>query len=434
MVLARPIAPAPVPASELKQVVVIGAGIVGLCSALWLLRIGHRVTIIDRMPPAPGQDFGSACSYVNATTIALHGCVPVATPGIAWRVPGLLLDPQGPLAICWQYLPRLMPWLVHFLRASTTGEVERIAGVLSQLLLLADACYAPLLEEAGATGLLRRNGCLYLYKTPQKFKAAQAEFDLRQRHQVSMDVLNEAQIRALEPRLAPLYYRGVLFKDAYTIDGPHQLVLQLAAAIRARGGEFVQGEAEHLIPGAGGVEVAVGEKRYRADRVVVAGGAWSKKLARQLGDKVLLDTERGYNVFFGEAKDVLSRPVCYPEHGFYMVPVMGGLRAAGTVELGGTQRPPNMARAARIASVAKSLLPELRAPSTQGMGYRPSMPDSMPVIGTSPSDARVIHAFGHGHLGLTMGAVTGCLVADLVSGHAPLIDVSPLRPDRFGIV
>jgi len=431
---ARLPASAPVQQQESKHVVVIGAGIIGLCSALWLLRSGHRVTIIDPHPPAPGVPYEHACSYGNACTVAHHACVPVATPGIVWRVPGMLLDPEGPLSIRWQYLPRMAPWIWRFLRASTSTEVERIATALSQLLRFADDAYAPLIDEANAASLMRHAGCLYLYKTEKDFAAARPEYELRQRHHVNMEVLDAQQIRELEPHLAPLYAHGILFKDAYTIDSPHQFALRLADLIRARGGNFIQAEAERLASGSNGVEVFAGEKSYVADRVVVAGGAWSKKFTRQLGDHIPLDTERGYHVFFPDAGQLISRPICYPEHGFYMTPVSDGVRAAGTVEFGGLRRVINPIRTKTISLVAKTLLPKLGTPTSEWLGFRPSMPDSLPVIGPSPKDARVIYAFGHGHVGLTLGGITGRLVADLVCERALPLDLSPLRPDRFHIV
>jgi glycine/D-amino acid oxidase-like deaminating enzyme len=421
----------PVQQHEAKHVIVIGAGIIGLCSALWLQRLGHRVSIVDPLPPAPDTSYEHACSYGNACTIAHHGCVPVATPGIAWRVPGMLLNPSGPLAISWRYLPRLMPWVLQFLRASSATEVERIAGVLGGLLRYTNDAYAPLIADANASSLLRHDGCLYLYKTDKEFRLAQREVELRRRNHVAMDVLDTDAIRDLEPQLAPLYRHGVLFKDAYTLDSPHRFVLALADAIRARGGQFIRAEANGLTPGAAGVSVATGTAVYHADTVVVACGAWSRKMTTQMGDRVPLDTERGYHLFFADAGNLLRRPVCYAEHGFYMTPVAGGVRAAGTVEFGGLHRTINPVRTQAISRAAKRLLPSLGEPASEWLGFRPSMPDSLPVIGPSPHDRRVVYAFGHGHLGLTLGGITGRLVADIVSGRPSSLDLSALRPNRF---
>lgn len=422
---------APVAESQSRTVLVIGAGIIGVCTALWLLRLGHKVKIVDYQPPAKDNSYELACSYGNACSIAHHACIPVATPGIAFKVPGMLLDPNGPLTIRWQHLLRIAPWIFDFLRASSASEVERIATTLSALLRFADDAYAPLIADSDTGKLLRHTGCLYLYRSERAFEACRGEMALRARHHVSMDVLSPEQVRQLEPKLQPLYARGVLFNDAYSIDSPHKFVLGLAAAIRSRGGEFIQGEAGNIVSKERGVEVDVNGKTHSAERVIVAGGAWSRQLTRALRERIPLDAERGYHVFFSQAGGLLSRPVCYPQHGFYMTPVDGGIRAAGTVEFGSFERRINAARTRKIAAVANTLLPDLGPVASEWLGFRPSMPDSLPVIGPSLHDPRIIHAFGHGHIGMTLGGITGRIVADLVSDRAPPLDLTPLRADRF---
>ncbi len=422
---------APLPETERRHVLVIGAGLVGLASALWLQKAGHRVTVIDREPPLAGASYKQACSYGNACTIAPHSVVPVATPGIAWRVPGMLANPLGPLAIVWRYLPHLAPWLRAFVASSSKDEVERIAAVLSGLLVQADAGWRPLIHEAGAKALERRHGCLYLYKTEAQFQAAEPEMLFRERHGVVLERLDAAAIRDLEPNLAPLYCRGVLFRDAYTISSPKLLAFALAMVVGERGGTFVGGDASGLEMTEAGVRLRAGDDEMGADHAVVAAGAWSGTLARQIGDKVLLDTERGYHVLYPSAGSLLTRPVCYPEHGFYMTPMADGLRAAGTVELGGLSAPSNAGRTAMIRRGVEALLPGAGEGTLEWLGFRPSMPDSLPVIGNSPTSPNVTYAFGHGHLGLTLAGITGRLVADLVSKRKPSIDLTPFRSQRF---
>ncbi|MEK1931166.1 MAG: FAD-dependent oxidoreductase [Pararhizobium sp.] len=421
----------PLPETERRHVLVIGAGLVGLGSALWLQKAGHHVTIIDRGPPLGDAPYEQACSYGNACTVAPHSVVPVATPGIAWRVPGMLLNPLGPLAIVWRYLPYLAPWLRAFLASSGKAEVERIATVLSDLLAQADAAWRPLVDEAGAQPLERRHGCLYLYKSEAQFQAAESDMRFRERHGIALDRLGASAISDLEPNLAPLYHRGVLFRDAYTFSSPRLLAFALAKAIVKRGGTFVAGDARGLEATEAGVRVRVAGAVVTADHVVVAGGAWSRTLARQIGDEILLDTERGYHVLFPSAGTLLTRPVCYPEHGFYMTPMADGLRAAGTVELGGLSAPPNPGRTAMIRKGVQTLLPGAGEGTREWLGFRPSMPDSLPVIGNSLATSKVTYAFGHGHLGLTLAGITGRLVANLVSKQRPSIDLTPLRPERF---
>ncbi|MBY5643687.1 NAD(P)/FAD-dependent oxidoreductase [Rhizobium leguminosarum] len=421
----------PLPDAERRHVAVVGAGLVGLCTALWLQRMGHRVMIIDPAPPLGDASYRQACSYGNACTFAPHGVVPVATPGVIWRVPGMLLNPLGPLAIVWRYLPQLVPWLRAFLASSTKAEVERIAGTLAALLSHTDAAWQPLVTQAGAEGLKRHDGCLYLYKSEAEFRAADAENALRERHGVAMDQLDRADIQGMEPNLAPLYHKGVLFRDAYVFSSPRQLAFALAEAVINGGGEIVRAEVSAIEPRYNSIRLRIGDKQIPADHAVVAAGAHSRKLTASIGDRVLLDTERGYHVLFPQAGNLLSRPVCYPEHGFYMVPMADGLRAAGTVELGGLAAPLNPRRTAMIREGVKILLPAAGQGSDEWLGFRPSMPDSLPVIGSSRHLPRVTYAFGHGHLGLTLSALTGYLVSQLVAGQPPAVDLAPLRPDRF---
>lgn len=421
----------PLPDAERRHVAVVGAGLVGLCSALWLQRTGHRVTIIDPAPPLGDASYRQACSYGNACTFAPHGVVAVATPGVIWRVPGMLLNPLGPLAIVWRYLPQLVPWLRAFLASSGKAEVERIAGTLAMLLAHADAAWQPLVAQAGAERLKRHDGCLYLYKSEAQFRAADAENGLRERHGVAMDRLDRADIESMEPNLAPLYHKGVLFRDAYVFSSPRQLAFALAQAVVNGGGEIIRGEVSAIEPRDNGISLRIAGEQILADHAVVAAGAHSRKLTVSIGDRVLLDTERGYHVLFPQAVNLLSRPVCYPEHGFYMVPMADGLRAAGTVELGGLAAPLNPKRTAMIRDGVKLLLPAAGQGSDEWLGFRPSMPDSLPVIGSSRRLPRVTYAFGHGHLGLTLSALTGYLVSQLVAGQRPAVDLTSLRPERF---
>lgn len=413
-----------------QSVIVIGAGFIGLAAALTLLRDGHRVTIIDRAPPLDGSDYRHACSYGNACTIAPHGVVPVATPGVAWRVPGMLANPLGPLAIDWKYLPRLAPWLLGFLSASRATRVERIAATLSTLLKQADAAWRPLMEEAGAMDLREEHGCLYLYKSKADRAASDRDADFRARHGVNLARLSADDVRALEPNLPANYAGGVLFEDAYVVSSPEQLARRLAKAVLERGGRFIAGEVRGLRIDAESATAVLEEKTLSADRIVVAAGAWSKSLGASIGDHIRLDTERGYHVLFPQGRGLLRRPVCYTEHGFYMTPMADGLRAAGTVELAGLAPPLNKRRTTMIRNAVAKLLPAAGEGTSEWLGFRPSMPDSLPVIGRSPITERVVYAFGHGHLGLTLAAVTGALLGDLIANRTTQLDVTSLRPGR----
>ncbi len=408
------------------DVVIIGAGFVGVATALWLQRQGHRVTLVDPDPFAEGAYYGNAC------TLATYANIPVATPSVMKQIPSLLLDPKSPLSVRWAYLPRLFPWLLRFLIASTPSSVERIARDLAGLLSQANNAFEPLFKESDTYQLLASNGAMYLYGSHESFLNARTDIELRRRNGISIQELSRAEISDLEPHLNPIYQRGLLFDDARHILNPLKLLTSMAGSVIARGGRIVTSKAqaiERLSPTE--LKVSTDGVDLSASKVVVAAGAWSRQFAAQVGDKVPLDTEQGYHVMYTGAQNLLSRPVGWNDVGFYMTPMDSALRAAGTVELGGVDNPSNPRRVKLIADTVKKLLPQLNDYDAEWTGYRPSMPDSMPVIGPSVKDKDVFYAFGHGHLGVTLSGITGKIIADLISSKTPDIDVQPFRVDRF---
>lgn len=412
---------------QARHVAVIGGGIIGACCALSLLRDGFRVTLIER------GEVGAGASYGNGAVIGEESVIPVATPGILRRVPKMLLDPLGPLALRWSYLPRLAPWLARFLAASRPGEVERISIALAAVMDGTFDAFHALLAEAQATDMLRRTGWLCVYESEAGFAAYQPMLDLQRRRGVRFDVLHAEQLRQFEPALAPIFARGVNYPDVgYTVNS-QRLVQVLTDACRARGGEIRQAEARGFDIGSEGPRAVLTEAGpISCDGVVVAAGAWSKPLAAQLGSRPLLDTERGYHVQFPDPGVLPRRPVYSTERAFVATPLEVGLRVAGTVELGGLEAPPAWGRADVLRKHAERWFPGLRTEDqSRWMGFRPSMPDSLPVISRSPRFRNVVFAFGHGHCGMMLSARTGQLVTALMADRDPGIDMTPYRVDRF---
>jgi D-amino-acid dehydrogenase len=415
------------PQNQTDPVVVVGAGIVGVCCALYLRREGRPVVLLDRGAPGEGTSFG------NGSIITEEAVVPVQHPGVAREVPGMLMDPLGPLAIRWSYLPKIAPWLLQFVRASSPARVEEVSMALRALLKGAVAAYDPLLEVAGIRDMIRRSGWVSVYETEAGFNNYAPMLELQRRRGVKLEVLQPEELRQLEPGLAPIFKRGVFYPDvAHTVNN-FRFVQELAGAFQRLGGEVQRRSVTGFEQGEGKVTAVLTDTgRLACSGVVIAAGAWSKALTAMLGSRPPLDTERGYHLTLPHAGDSLRLPVYSTERGFVCTPLEHGLRIAGTVELGGLEAAPNWQRAEVLYRNASRWLPGLdRREESRWMGYRPSMPDSLPVIGRAPRHDNAVFAFGHGHIGLSLGARTGELVAALLGGRDPGIDLSPYRPDRF---
>ncbi len=412
---------------DAPHVTVIGAGIVGVCCAAWLQRSGCRVTVIDRGEP------GRGASYGNAGLLQIDNCVPLGTPGILGQVPGMLRDPLGPLAIRWGYLPRIVPWLARFVAASRPARVEEISKALASLLGRAAGAYRDLVLGTAAEDLMRPTGTIVVYATQAGFEAARFAHDLRRRRDIRIEELRDGEIRQLEPALSPAIKHAVFSPDCIQIADPLALTQRLAEAFVRAGGTILRETVTDVRIGPNGpshLVTDVGD--HHVDRLVLAAGAWSRRLAGRLGARVPLDTERGYHLMLPKPGVELRIPIIAGERKIGITPMIGGIRLAGTVEFGGLERPPDYRRARIMAGMAREVIPGLETDGAdEWMGFRPSMPDSLPVIGPSPRYKNAFFAFGHGHSGLTLGAVTGSLISDLVLGRAPPIDLNPFRADRF---
>ena len=410
------------------HIVVLGTGIVGTCTAAWLQCDGHRITFVSPVPP------GEACSFGNAGSLSPSACLPVGLPGMWKQVPGWLRDPDGPLTIRAAYLPTVLPWLVRFLRHSQRAEVVRIATALRGLLAPIFESYAPLLAHAGAQHLVRQSGCLYVYSSQQAAARWQWGMNLRRSLGVDLQDVDRDALEQLEPDLKGRFRFGILAPDNGSTLDPSQLVKALHAQCVADGAQMVQGEAALFERQGNAVRstVLADGQRIECDGVVVAAGAWSAPLARDLGLRVPLETQRGYHVTVQSSNLALRHTVMAPEYNLMVNPMAMGLRLAGSVEFAGLAPPPNYRRADVLLAKGQEMFPHLDASRvTRWMGHRPCLPDSLPVIGRAPALDNAWLAFGHGHVGMCGGATTGREVAHLVAGRAPQVDLAPFRPDRF---
>ncbi|BBK32683.1 FAD-dependent oxidoreductase [Allostella humosa] len=405
----------------------IGAGIVGMSCATHLLRDGHQVTVIDRLPPGEGTSFG------NAGMISPDTFTPIAMPGMLRKVPKWLSDPMGPLAIRWSYLPQAMPWLVRWIRAGRIDRVERAAVALRALHGPAFATYRSLLGPDGFNDLIRQRGQLYLWRTDEPSETDRIADRLRAEQGVRADPIGPDEIRQMEPSLAPGFRRGLYLPDNGSTANPHRLTVTLARNLQADGGRVLQANVTDIETGADGVRrVMTDAGPVDADLVVLAAGAWSLRVAKRFGLRVPLETERGYHVMLPNPGPVPNRPISHRSGSFSMTPMEHGLRLAGTVEIAGLDAAPDERRAHILLEQARLALPTLNAEGMQiWMGHRPSTPDSLPVIDQAPGVPGLFLAFGHGHTGLTGAPMTGRLLADLVAGRKPSIDPAPYRAGRF---
>ena len=414
-----------------QHVVVIGAGIVGAATAVELLRDGHRVTIVE-----PGDAGGEqAASYGNGTLLNPSSVIPMSSPGLWRKVPGYLADPLGPLTIRWSYLPRLAPWLWRFVRAgSTPARVAATARALQPLLADAPDRHRRLAEEAGVAELITRQGVLFVFPSRADFEAEALSWRLRAENGTRWLELSEDELRQREPSLDRHYKFAVLVEENGQCRDPGAYVNALLRHAVAAGAVHRRARATGLRMEGGRLRaVRTDAGDVDCDKAVIAAGAWSKALAAAAGDRVPLETERGYHVVIENPGIEPRYPIMPSDGKMACVMTPQGLRLAGQVELAGLAAAPNWERAEVLRKFARQVFPGLAEKSQvkRWMGHRPSTPDGLPCIGPASGCADVLYAFGHGHVGLTAGATTARLVADIVSGRPASIDLAPYAASRF---
>jgi D-amino-acid dehydrogenase len=409
-----------------QVVAVIGAGMVGVSCAHFLQRDGHQVIIFDPSDPGSGASFG------NAGMISQSSVMPSSTPGLVKRIPKMLMDPESPLVLRWQYVPRLLPWLAGFLANSARHRVEHNCVVMGNLFDHVMDAYDIVIRETGCGDLIQSTGSLKLFETEASYQASAFQRDMMDRCGCRYEVLRADEIRQMEPNLAPIFEWGIFVPDSRNILNPGRLVATVARSVLSKGAVLRRERVRNVAFDSDRRPVLVTDAgRHSVDRVVLAAGVRSGRLARRLGARVVMDAERGYHIMLPAPEKSINRYLQFAERNLSLSPKEDGLRTTSIVELASADAPPDYSRMRRLLPHVARVLPGLAAEEKSvWMGCRPSLPDNVPVIARSPRHDNVYFAFGHSHLGMTMGPVTGRLIADLVAGRDTGLDMTPYGPVR----
>jgi len=413
-----------------KQITIIGAGVIGAATALALQKTNHEVLLLDRERPCAGASFGNAGAIVNGS------CVPTAMPGILFDAIKMLSKSHSPLAIRPSYLHKISPWLLRFIWQSRTSTAYKNAESLHALSQHAVHSWRQLTDDTKLSSLLNAKGWLKVYQSANSFNGTLSSRKLMDQMGTKYQCLNSAEIYDLEPQLAPLFSHGVFQEDSLNVSDPQQIVQGLVDLFVSRGGRYQQFDVNYIEQQNGLVQLKGKSGKLVSDTVVIASGAWSRSLAKQLGDDIPLDTERGYHVMLPESTNsLLSRPVVNGDNSFVLSPMNKGIRMTSQIEFAGLNARPNYENIRKLLPIAQQMLPNLDTrEESVWLGHRPSLPDSLPVIGFSSKSKNVVYAFGHQHLGMTLAAITGDIVTDLINNNQPKVPIFPYRANRFSIL
>jgi D-amino-acid dehydrogenase len=412
------------------HITIIGAGIIGISTAAFLQRAGHKVTVIDRVPP------GDGCSFGNAGGIAFAEVTPTIHPRVLLKIPGWLLDPLGPLTIRWSYLPKALPWFLAAGRNALPDRVRKITAARAALGLRAVSDFETLLGAAGAGDLLVKKDTLRVYDTLAQYRAEESQRIAKREHGYEVRKLSPGEIAEIEPDIAKDFACGAFHGGWYYVRNPQKVVASIAEDVVRSGGDIFQDEVLKVTRDgsrASALTLKAGGER-QLDRLVICAGAYSNSFAQPFGDKVLLEAERGYHLMIPDPGITLGRSLTYVATPGAITPMDVGLRLAGTDEFAGLDAAPNWKRADALWPYAKRCLPKLREIDqnvSRWMGRRPGTPDGLPVISPSRNLGNVWYGFGHSHMGLTWGPTTGRLLSDMLTGAPSNIDLSAFRVDRF---
>ena len=413
---------------ELKSSIgVIGAGIQGVCISLCLIKKGFKVTLIDREDP--GKD---SASYGNAGHFSPYASVPINRPDVLADVPSMLLSSTGPLALKWNYAFKMVPWFLKFIKNCSRKNMMHTAKYMHQILDLALPAYDELFEKIDISGLVESKGIIYFW-TNKDLKSRELENNIRKELGIKQQLLTPHEIHDLEPHIKQIYHGGVLYPNARHARNPKKVLLKLFDSFLKEGGHFERQNVQTInFTSDNKLVIKTDLNFYTFDKLVVACGAFSKRLTDQVNEKIPLDTERGYHVHFKGHDHLLSRPVIFLNRGFGITPMEQGLRVVGTVEFGGLDNPLSKKRITNLVNGAKYLFPELGQHEDEWLGFRPTLPDFLPVIGPSKNHKNLFYSFGHHHLGWTLGAISGKIIAGMIAKENTNLDLSPYNSLRFG--
>ena len=409
----------------MRKVAVIGAGIIGVCIAYFLKKNGHHVTLFDQNNP------GTQTSFGNAGLFASHECITANSPQLWKNLPSMLLSKNGPLVIDWLHVFTHLPWAIRFIRNCTSERVNHIAKSLSDFSSHAGLAYEEIFNEVDVSKIIIQKEPIFLYESKELLEKNQFAFNLRKKHKIHFDIINKEDIAKIEPSLAPIYYKGIVLKGESFTKSPLQITQKIFDNFIKNGGHFVKSKIDLILRKEDSLFLKYNEKEHQFNKVVVAAGVWSNVLAKTIGDNFPLDTERGYHIIFENKNNLLNHPVGWAKTGFYMTPMEDGIRVAGTVEIAGLKKPMNKNMLSMMEETARSLLPKLGKVKSQWMGFRPTLPDSLPVIGESQKCKNVYYAFGHQHLGLSLAAITGKVIKSLIENKSTNFNIDSLSPYRF---
>ncbi len=407
------------------KVGIVGAGIQGVCSALFLQKKGYQVTLFDRDEPG-----GNSASYGNAGHFSPYASVPLNRTDVLTDVPAMLLSSRGPLALKWNYVPKMIPWFLKFLLNCRKEKMMHTAKNMHQILNQSLPAFDELFENIDLEGLVENKGVLYIW-TDQNLKSRELENKIREELGVKQQLLNPKEIHDLEPNIKPFYHGGVFYDYARHTRSPKKILIKLLDNFIERGGKFLKLNIQKVDFDGEKPVLRSETQRFIFDKLVIACGAFSKKLTDMLYENIPLDTERGYHVHFKDCEHLISRPVVYANRGFGITPMEQGLRVVGTVEFGGLNNPLSKSRVKNLILNAKDMLDGLPEHKDEWLGFRPSLPDFLPIIGPSKNYKNVFYSFGHHHLGWTLGAISGKIISKMIAGENINLDLQPYNSIRF---